>query len=94
MNTDNNLDNSDKGKLILMLQVRKAIKLCNLTFLYIALLLLGYHACEKSDAVKRLSMTIIYLITSGTDRHLDINFYLDCRYRVVVSSSLVFVLFR
>ena len=27
-------------------------------------LLLGDYVCEKSDAVKRLSMTIIYLITS------------------------------
>ena len=27
-------------------------------------LLLGDHVCEKSYAVKRLSITIIYLITS------------------------------
>ena len=33
------------------------------------------------------------VVTSGADRHLDITFiYLDCRYRVVESSSLVSVL--
>ena len=32
-------------------------------------------------------------VASGADRHLHINFYLDCRYRVVKSTSLVSVLF-
>ena len=34
------------------------------------------------------------MVASGADRLLDINFYLDYRYRVVESSSLASVLFR